>query len=122
MKLVYSDPDETPAQIEKHISEFGYESGVLLDPTYSLVKLTGVEVTPEAAVFAPDGPTDAQSGSSAHRMVYRGRIDNRFVDFGKARPSATTHELRDALEAILEGRPIASPRTRAVGCFIPDLQ
>ena len=66
--------------------------------------------TPEAAVFA-DG-----------ELVYRGRIDDRFVDFGKTRAAATTHDLAFALQAILDGRPVPESRTRAVGCFIPELK
>ena len=30
-------------------------------------------------------------------LVYHGRIDNLFEDFGRARPAATTHELEDAI-------------------------
>jgi hypothetical protein len=68
-------------------------------------------VTPEAAVYTPD-----------HRLVYRGRIDDWYVDFGKPRAAPTTHDLEDALEAVLGGRPVADARTTAVGCFIGDLK
>ena len=105
--LVYADADESAAVIRRHLREYGYRAGVLRDPRHELVKLTGVRVTPEAAVFA--------SG----RMVYRGRIDDRFVAFGKARPAPTSHDLEEALDAILKGRAVAQPTTTAIGCFIP---
>jgi hypothetical protein len=38
------------------------------------------------------------------------------------RPAATRHDLEDALEAILAGRPVANHRTPAVGCLIADLR
>ena len=108
--LVYLDPDESVKAIREHVKEYGYSWGVLRDLEHGLVRKTQVRVTPEAAVFV--------SG----RMVYRGRIDDRYVDFGKARAKPTQHDLEQALQAILEGRPVERAITRAVGCFIPDLQ
>lgn len=109
--LVYPDPDESVETIRQHLKEYEYHFGVLRDPLHTLVKLTGVRVTPEAAVFLP-----------GKRMVYRGRVDNRYIAFGKARPAPTTHNLERVLETILEGRPITVKTTTAIGCFISDLQ
>jgi peroxiredoxin len=111
--LVYPDPDEAIGSIRVHMEEYGYAFGALLDPGHELVKLTGARVTPEAAVYA--------RGKSGARLVYRGRIDDRFVDFGKARPTPTVRDLEETLEAILQGRPVAYREARAVGCFIPEL-
>jgi peroxiredoxin len=107
--LVYPDPDESVEMIRQHIKEYEYHLGVLRDPQHALVKVTGVRVTPEVAVFV--------SG----QIVYRGRIDNRYVAFGKTRPAPTTHDLEAILEAILKGKPVANTNTTAIGCFIPDL-
>ncbi len=107
--LVYVDADESAAMIRRHLREYGYRAGVLRDPRHELVKLTGVRVTPEAAVFV--------SG----QMIYRGRIDDRFVAFGKARPAPTSRDLEGALDAILKGKAVAQPTTTAIGCFIPEL-
>ena len=74
-----------------------------------LVRRAAATVTPEAAVFAADG-----------RMVYRGRIDDWYVSFGKSRPAPVKRDLRDALEAALVGREITDSRTTAIGCYIPD--
>ncbi len=109
--LVYPDPDESVKAIREHVKAYGYSFGVLRDPQHRLVEETQVKVTPEAAVFVP-----------GRRMVYRGRIDDRYVDFGKARAKPTQHDLEQALQAILEGRPVERAMTPAVGCFISDLQ
>ncbi len=109
--LVYPDPDESAGTISKHVKEYDYRLRVLRDPRKALVKMTGVRVTPEAAVFLSGG-----------RMVYRGRIDDRYVDFGKVRPAPTTRDLEQVLEAIVEGRTVASKTTPAVGCFISQSQ
>ncbi|HXI94322.1 MAG TPA: redoxin domain-containing protein [Blastocatellia bacterium] len=109
--LVYPDPDESGEIIRKHIKEYEYRLSALRDPQHKLVKITGAQVTPEAAVFLPGG-----------RMVYRGRIDDRYVVLGKARPVPTTRDLEQVLEAILEGKQVTNKTTAAIGCFIPDLR
>jgi hypothetical protein len=112
--LVYADPSETPAAIRRHLEAFGYGIAALRDPRHELVRFAGVHVTPEAAVFAPGAP--------APRLVYRGRIDDRNVDFGLTRPSASTHDLENALRAVASGTAGALRTTRAVGCAIPPLR
>lgn len=107
--LVYHDPELTVEAIRQHLREYQLPEPVLRDPQHALVKKAKVRVTPEAAVFAPDG-----------RLVYHGRIDNRYVDFGKERPAATEHDLAEVLTAMLGGKPIPKATATAVGCYIPD--
>lgn len=109
--IVYVDPDETVDQIRQHMSEYDLPGTPVRDLYHDLVALTGATITPEVAVF-PAG----------RGMVYRGRIDDRYVAFGKARAAPTRNDLRDALTAVLDGRAIAEPTTQAVGCFITDLK
>ena len=109
--LVYPDPGESGEIIRNHIKEYEYRLKALRDPEHKLVKMTGAQVTPEAAVFSPGG-----------RMIYRGRIDDRYVAFGKARAAPTTRDLEQVLEAILEGKQVTNRTTAAIGCFIPDLR
>jgi Tfp pilus assembly protein PilF len=107
--LVYVDPSEPEDSIRKHVREFGYKFDVLLDRRHELVKAAQVSVTPEVAVY------------SGGRLLYRGRIDDRYVGFGKSRQTASEHDLEDVLEAIASGRPLQPRTTHAVGCFIEDL-
>lgn len=109
--LVYPDPDQTAEGIRKHMREYDYKCQALRDPNHALVEYTGAEFTPEAAVLLPSG-----------EMVYRGRIDDRYVDFGKARAQASKHDLQDALEAVLAGQPVTHRTTKAIGCYISDLK
>jgi hypothetical protein len=108
--LVYPIKSETPEQIRKHLSEFGYHLEALRDPELALVRSSQVHITPEAAVFASDG-----------RLVYHGRIDDWFEDFGRARPAPTTHELSEAIEAAIDRKNFAKATAPAVGCFIPGV-
>ena len=112
--LVYLDPDQAVDSVRQHLKEYNYPFGGLRDPQHGLVRLTGVRVTPEVAVFTP--------GASGARMVYRGRIDDKYVDLGQERPQPTTHDLERVLKAIVEGKPVGTETTRAVGCFISDLE
>lgn len=112
--LVYVDPRESVDAIRKHLREYGYHLSALRDSEHELVKMTGVEVTPEAAVFVP-ARTDQQ-------MVYRGRIDDRYVDFGKSRPAPTTRDLEQILQQIIDGKAVKPETTHAIGCFISDLK
>jgi peroxiredoxin len=109
--LIYVDPREQPEAIRKHLAEYDYPCPGLRDPDHTLVAATGASVTPEAVVF------DAK-----HQIVYRGRISDLYAEFGQSRAEPTTHELADALEATLAGVPVAEPVTKAVGCYIADLE
>ncbi len=106
--LVYADPELKASDVRQHVKEYRLPCAALLDPAHRLVHFTQAAVTPEAVILAPDG-----------RRLYRGRIDDRYIDFGRARFAATTHDLREALDAVLQGRPVPHPIVKAVGCSIP---
>jgi hypothetical protein len=109
--LVYPDPDETAAMIEKHLKDYSYPFAAFRDPKHELVKLAGAKITPEAAVFDREG-----------KLLYRGRIDDRYVDFGKMRLAPTVRDLEQALEAVLAGKPAPAAGGPAIGCFIADVK
>ena len=108
--LVQADPQITVEQARKHAEEYQLQCPVLLDGEHIWVKKTGVRRTPEAAVLSPTG-----------ELLYWGRINDQYVDLGKRRGQVTSNDLRDALDAIVAGRPVLQPRTEAIGCFIPGL-
>lgn len=108
--LVYPHGDETPEEIRKHLAAYDYPCTAVRDPDKTLATLTKATVTPEAVVIGPE-----------LQMVYRGRIDNLYADFGKARAAATVHDLDEVLEALSKGGKISSRTTEAVGCFIEGM-
>jgi hypothetical protein len=105
--LVYPEASATVGEIQQHQREYHLRLPALRDPRHALVRLVEVKVTPEAAVFSTEG-----------HEVYRGRIDDRYVDFGKERPAPTTHDLDEVLKRVIGGRPVAKSVTRAIGCYI----
>ena len=109
--LVYPDPADSAAAIRTHLAQYHFPGEPLRDPHLELVKRAQATVSPQAALF-----------DSAGRLEYLGRIDDRFVDFGKARQAAQTHDLEAAIAAVLAGKPVAQPRTKAFGCYLADVQ
>jgi hypothetical protein len=109
--LVYPDGATSTAAIEDHIAQYHFPGEPLRDPHHLLVRRARATVSPEAAVFNAGG-----------ELMYHGRIDDRYVDIGRARPSAQTHDLEDAIAAVLAGRRVAQPETHAVGCSLADVE
>lgn len=105
--LVHADPDLSAADAKKHASDYGYGCPVLMDSKKRLAGQLGAKATPEAFVVAPDGA-----------VLYHGRIDDQYFAYGKRRAAPTTHDLRDALDAVLAGKPVAVPETKVIGCPI----
>ena len=107
--LVHADPELTAVDAKKHASAYGFTCPILIDRKHELVRRVGATLTPEAVVVGADGKT-----------LYRGRIDDLYVALGKRRYEATTHDLRLALDAVLAGKAVPTPRTQAVGCAISN--
>lgn len=89
-------------QSVKHEMEFPF----VKDFDASCAKSLGVRRTPEVVVL------DAEK-----RIRYRGRINDQYR-LGGARPTPSTHELKDALEAVLAGKDVAVAETEVDGCAI----
>ena len=109
--LIYPARTETAEMIRKHEREFGFKIPAARDVQHSLAKKSHAAITPEAAVF------DAN-----HRLIYHGRIDDLYEDFGRARRAPTTHELEDVIQAALSGKSPVTDAMPAVGCYISDLE
>ncbi len=108
--IVYVDSHVNAASVRRHVHDYGYRCTALLDPRHTLARWADATVTPEAVVVGAE-----------RSIVYRGRIDDRVVDFGKMRHRPNRQDLRLTLDAILRGDPVPVARTPCVGCFIsPD--
>jgi hypothetical protein len=107
--LVYPNPMEPVTAIRRHLKDYSYPMRALRDPRQELAKIAGATITPEAAVFDARG-----------RVLYRGRIDDRYVSLGVERPVATRRDLDEALTDIVAGKAPREASTPAVGCYIAD--
>lgn len=109
--LIYPDRSDSKQAIEAYSKQFSLPGTTIGDPAGDLVRRAHATVAPEAAVFDGGG-----------HLLYHGRIDNRWVDFGKVRPTPTVHDLEDAISDALAGKPVAEAKTRAIGCSLADVQ
>lgn len=110
LTLVHVDPDVTTADALAHAKDYRLAPPIVIDRHHTLVRALNAEVTPEAFVL-----------NDQRQVVYRGRVNDLFPRFGDRRRAASKHDLRDAVDAHLAGKPIAVPRTKVVGCYIPPL-
>lgn len=106
--LVYTDPSMTDDQARQHSAEYGHGAyPKIVDRSHALVKAAGATINPTAVIVTADG-----------RIAYRGRIDNSYASIGIQRRVVTEHDLRDALDAVIAGRPVSKSETQPVGCYI----
>ena len=108
--LANVDRDLTAADARKHAADYRLRCPVLLDTQHALVKALSATRTPQAFLLGADGKT-----------LYRGRINNLFADYGQRRQTVTQHDLRDALDAVLAGKPVSQPTTEVIGCHIQTI-
>ncbi len=106
--FVYPNTTETPKGIRAHLADYALGDAALTDPHGQLAALTGAKITPEAAVMV--------SERTSLRTVYIGRIDDRYLSISQERPQATRHDLEDALQAAMAGKPPKPPGGPPVGC------
>jgi peroxiredoxin len=79
---------------------------LLRDPGNAIADRFGAERTPEAFVL------------DRRRVIrYRGRIDDQY-DVATHRGEANRHDLAQAIEEVLAGKPVSQPVTTAPGCLI----
>ena len=90
------------------IHEIGFP--ILKDLKQTLADQVGATRTPEVVVLDKN-----------RTIAYRGRIDDQYgitKTTTYQQPKATTHELAEALDAVLASKPAPKPQTTATGCLI----
>lgn len=110
-RFVHSDTTVTEADRKQHAAMMEFADPVLTDAEQKLARQLGAKTTPEVVVVSPEGET-----------LYQGRINDLYLGPTKRQRQVKTHDLRDALAAIRDGKPVANPRTEAMGCgivFVP---
>lgn len=101
-----SNVQDSLAEMAAHARRFDLKMPFLKDPNQRVADLCGATRTPEVCVVDAD-----------RVLRYRGRIDDQF-GIGYAKEKATKTELRDALESIVRGEPVAVASVAAPGCLI----
>jgi mono/diheme cytochrome c family protein len=102
---VISDPTITRKEVAAFRDEYKLSWPVIVDGSGILAGEFKPTATPEVFVLDRHG-----------ELQYRGKIDDGYVDLGKPSQVVKSHDLIDALAAVLEGRPVAVAKTQPVGC------
>ncbi len=93
---------ETLDAIKQHSAQQKFSFPVLKDKGNVVADQLDAKVTPEAYFL-----------DASMKLVYRGRIDN-----SRNGDSISATELRDAIEAVLAGKPVEKAEALAFGCSI----
>ena len=99
---INANSTETVDQMKAHAADYKLSFPMLRDKGNKIADALGAQVTPEAFVL------DANN-----KLLYHGRIDN-----SKPGNNITANDLRDAIDAMLDGKPVTKPEVSAFGCSI----
>jgi len=97
-------PDDSPEKMKEEAGQFGYTFPYLYDDTQAVAKAYRAACTPDFFLFDQD-----------RKLAYRGQLDD-------ARPGneapVNGKDLRAALDAVLEGKPVPEDQKPSLGCNI----
>lgn len=103
--FINSNSTEPPAEVAEHARKhFSFQ--VYKDPDNVVADLFGAQVTPEAFVIDKTGV-----------IRYHGSIDD-----SRNESRVQVKALRNALDAVLAGKPVENAQTKAFGCTIKRAQ
>ncbi len=97
-------PEDAPESLAEEARLAGYRFPYLFDETQEVARAYGAACTPDFFLYDAD-----------RRLVYRGQFD-------ASRPGngipVTGEDLRGAIDAVLEGRPVPEDQRPSIGCSI----
>ena len=97
-------PDDSPDKMAEEAKSRGYTFAYLYDETQEVAHAYRAACTPDFYVF-----------DKGQKLVYRGQMDSSRPDSGIP---VTGNDLRAALDAVGEGKPVAEDQTPSIGCNI----
>ncbi len=100
---INSNKTESVEEAVAHAKQHGHTFPILKDPGNKVADLYDAKRTPEVFVVGKGG-----------KLLYHGRIDDNSDDASKV----TSPDLKNALDALLAGQPVAKAETKAFGCTI----
>jgi peroxiredoxin len=104
--LLNSNLQDKRELVAREADEFKIDFPILLDEGQHVGTALGVVRTSEVFVIEP----------KTWKLVYRGPMDDR-LSYEKQRP-AKHHYLVDALDAVVAGQPVKTPKVDGVGCLV----
>lgn len=96
-------PDDSFEKMKERAAARGFNFPYLRDDSQEVGRAYGAVCTPHYFVLDAD-----------RKLAYEGRLDDNWQD----PESATAHDLKDAITAVLAGNPAPVPNTNPMGCSI----
>ncbi len=97
-------PDDAPDKLKAMATELGYDFPVCYDEGQKVALAYSAACTPDFFLFDDE-----------RRLVYRGQLDDSRPGNGKP---VTGRDLRDAMDAVLKGKPVKQDQNPSLGCNI----
>jgi peroxiredoxin len=102
-ELHYTDLSDSFPEMKKRARDKGFNFPYLYDgDTQKTAKAYGPVATPHLFIFGPD-----------RKLAYTGRLDD-----SEREEKVEKRDAREAIEALLAGKPVPNPRTKPFGCSI----
>ena len=95
-------------KIEAFQAEYSIQFPLFTDYFKEKAKQFNAQVTPEVILYNHD----------QEKIIYQGRIDNKFYKLGRRRNVVTEHDLKTAIEQTLNNKVVLVNSTQPIGCFI----
>jgi peroxiredoxin len=96
-------PDDAPENLRRRWQQKDYRFPYLVDETQEVAKAYGAVCTPDIFVYDAD-----------RKLAYHGQIDNNWKEPNKV----TRHDLREAIDKLLQGQSPSADQTPSIGCSI----
>ena len=96
-------PGDSPSKTQARAKNAGFEFPYVTDSSQAVTRDLGAGHTPECYLFDKDGA-----------LVYHGAVDDNHKDAAKVE----RHFLKDALDALVAGKPVLLSETKAIGCSV----
>ena len=96
-------PEDAPPRMKEKIKAWGISFPYLIDESQKIAQVFQAQCTPDLYLF-----------DSAHKLVYHGRFDDNWKDETKVKKQ----DLKEAIENLANGKPMASKQYPSMGCSI----
>jgi peroxiredoxin len=100
---INSNKTEPADEVRSHARQHGLAFPLMKDPDNKVADLYDARHTPEIYIVDSNG-----------KLCYHGRIDENYEDASRV----SSPDLKNALDQLLAGKPIAKAETKAFGCSI----
>ena len=96
-------PEDAPGKMKEKIKEWGIRFPYLIDETQNVAREFQAQCTPDLYLF-----------DSNRKLVYHGRLDDNWKEENKVKKQ----ELKEAINHLVTGKPVASKQYPSMGCSI----